>query len=209
MSRVSVWVLALGAPLIVTPSPVSADSDGYYCVGPDYVAYQLREWHWFNHGQHRLIVVRFDENGPRFVGDVDLGSDFQPHAMQCSQAQVSLEGWGLTHIRVSVNLLPGGELAVADVELDPLRTFDPEDFPEPLPNLGDLSRPGTVVVGEVGDTSVSLVIEHHGIGGPQWCREIETWIQVGERRAPPRTALQLYRGFARCEVPGSSPDPSA
>ncbi|MEZ4424825.1 MAG: hypothetical protein R3E98_15545 [Gemmatimonadota bacterium] len=191
----------LGMMMLLTPQSVRADSDGYYCVGADYIAYQLRGWNWYNRGEHRLTVVRFGVDGPRLLGEVALGADFQPHAMDCGAREVVLQGFGEGYIRVAVALRETG-LEVAELLRDPVRQFSPADFPTPLPNLGDYSRAGSTQIGDVGGTPVWLAILHHPVGGPRWCREVEAWVQIGDPEQPPRFSLQLYRGFAACEGPG-------
>lgn len=195
------FALVVGAAALLTPEPLRADSDGYYCVGDDYIAYQLRGWNWYNRGEHRLTVVRFAADGPELLGEVDLGLDFQPHAMDCASGEVVLQGWANSYVRISVSVGETG-LAVGELLRDPAREFSAADFPALLPNLGVYSRAGATRITTVAGTPVSLVIVHRPVGGPRWCREIEAWIQMGDPQEPPRASLQLYRGFAPCEGPG-------
>jgi hypothetical protein len=73
------------AVLLISPfvhaAPAWADSDGYYCVGPGYIAYETR----FSAppSQHLLHVIRFSSRqGISRIAPVVL-EDFQVHAMNC------------------------------------------------------------------------------------------------------------------------------
>jgi len=80
-------VLIVVVVILALPTVAYADSEGYYCVGPDYLAYQF--------GMNvpnrpvRLFVVP--------VGSVEPASiqlvPFQVHGMQCTDPVVELLGW--------------------------------------------------------------------------------------------------------------------
>lgn len=142
------WLLAVVT--LATPDEVRADSDGYYCVGPDYIAYQLRGWQWFNRGEHRLTIVHFDAKGIRFSGEIVLGEDFQPHAMHCEADFVRIEGWGRSYLQVEVRLDSDMGPVLTSTVYDEARVFDGADFPALLPNLGDWSQPGVSIIAERG-----------------------------------------------------------
>jgi len=80
-------VLLLALFVLALAAPASADSDGYYCGGPDYIAYQF--------GMsgpptppHRLHIVRFDpKDGLRDAMTISL-PQFQVHGMQCTAEAV-------------------------------------------------------------------------------------------------------------------------
>ncbi|HEX7087539.1 MAG TPA: hypothetical protein VF198_14350 [Vicinamibacterales bacterium] len=85
-------LLALAALLL--PVSAHADSDSYYCVGAGYLAVEFRA---FNtpglSAPHVLRIARFDEQGPRWAGEVTL-EDFQTHTLACGAAAVLIEGAG-------------------------------------------------------------------------------------------------------------------
>src|SRR6266511_1227875 len=71
--------------------PAHADSDGYYCIGPNYLAYQLSLGP--KSAGHFLYVVSLPDSAP--VGPptkVQLPR-FQVHGMRCSASSVQLLGW--------------------------------------------------------------------------------------------------------------------
>ncbi len=72
---------------------MQADSDGYYCVGPDYLAYQLRGGLSTNEvTAHVLRVVRFGKGGIRLLGELTL-PDFQPVKFLCEADTVRIGGF--------------------------------------------------------------------------------------------------------------------
>ena len=85
--RLSAAVLSLALAFLFT-SPAAADSDGYYCIGRDYLAYQFA----FTNGAsgHYLAVISFNRgfaiNEP---ATVEL-PDFQVHGMRCNATSVEL-----------------------------------------------------------------------------------------------------------------------
>jgi hypothetical protein len=98
----AVAMLPIGMFLLVTLSPPAhADSDGYFCTGPDYLAYQFA----FSHGgtQHVLTVVSLRDGE---TGSVVLPF-FQSHGMLCSPSTVKMKGWQEVHrIDISDRLKP-------------------------------------------------------------------------------------------------------
>ena len=85
--RLSTAVLSLVLALFFT-SPAAADSDGYYCIGRDYLAYQFA----FTNGAtgHYLAVISLNRG---FAIDepatVELPA-FQVHGMRCNTTSVEL-----------------------------------------------------------------------------------------------------------------------
>lgn len=77
--------------LIILSTSAHADSDGYFCAGPDYLAYQFA----FSHGgsQHVLTVVSLRDGK---AGSVVLPF-FQPHGMLCTTSMVEMRGWREVH----------------------------------------------------------------------------------------------------------------
>jgi len=80
-------VLALGT----TPRAAHADSDGYYCAGPTYIAYEL----WFSvpGNRHVLHVVPLSAAGGIGAPDSVVLPIFQVHGMRCHASRVELRGW--------------------------------------------------------------------------------------------------------------------
>ncbi len=83
----------LGAAFLVLAlaGTARADSDGYFCVGNDYIAYQ------FGLaappvGPHRLTIVRFGARGFYAPQVVDL-PQFQVHGMSCGDDVVRVAGF--------------------------------------------------------------------------------------------------------------------
>ena len=90
MKTMSVLLLVFATLLVARAA--SADSDTYFCDGPGYLAYELREWS-APERRHVLKIV--------FVGGADGISDpqtvplddFQLHGMKCEPRRILLLGW--------------------------------------------------------------------------------------------------------------------
>jgi hypothetical protein len=84
-------VSALTLTLLLLPAAAAADSDGYYCAGPGYLAYET-SFSW-SPGAHLLHIVRFSRaRGIERLPAIPL-DDFQVHGMRCHATVVELEGW--------------------------------------------------------------------------------------------------------------------
>lgn len=86
--------VAIALPLALT-SPARADSDGYYCVGPDYMAYEFS----FSRGssRHELTIIALSDGLP--LGEptkISLPA-FQVHGMRCGVTAVELKGRRAIH----------------------------------------------------------------------------------------------------------------
>ncbi len=90
MKRLSQWLMLAA----VTPlSTALADSDGYMCVGPNYLALETRGFD--SDGQHLLFVYWLHDGiGPKF--SVSLPT-FQTHGLECTETTVKIRGWDETH----------------------------------------------------------------------------------------------------------------
>jgi hypothetical protein len=123
-------VVAFAALALWTPAVAEADSDGYFCVGPGYVAYEFR----FSvpPATHRLHVVRFSgASGIVPAAPVPL-DDFQVHGMICHPRVVELVGWSQIH---SVDITePDRPKTTSRSD-----TFEPAQA-RPAANLGHLSK---------------------------------------------------------------------
>ena len=72
-----------------------ADSDGYFCVAPDYLAYQINQPG--IKSAHRFFIVPFESSHSDLkLYEITL-PDFQVHAMACNRTDVSLIGWSSIH----------------------------------------------------------------------------------------------------------------
>jgi hypothetical protein len=132
------WVVlvALSALAVV---PVSADSDGYYCVGPGFIAYQFSGVSVATNG-HVLTVVRVgEEPGIGEARTVTLPG-FQVHGMKCNHDSVELRAWDAVHV---VDLSDPGRPRVGPVASIPRETLLQGFRSE---NLGDWSRPAVVPI---------------------------------------------------------------
>lgn len=129
------------AVLAIPARAAYADSDGYYCTGPGYLAVEFRS---FNtpglSGPHVLKIVRFDaERGPRWAREVVL-EDFQPHRLTCGLDGVTIEGWGIGFLSYDIALDTSRVPRIRTRVADPGRKFSPLG---PTPgNLGDWASAG-------------------------------------------------------------------
>lgn len=130
MIRVRIRSLLLILPLIA-PATARADSDGYFCTGRGYIAWETR----FDTlpAGHRLHVVRFSRAGGLVRSEPIPLEDFQVHAMSCRETSVELTGWTT---RYTVDLLNPAQPVVT------ARAGAPGSADEPQRNLGHWSREG-------------------------------------------------------------------
>ncbi len=125
------WVLVAAALLLLLPRVARADSDGYYCAGRGYIAFETR---FADTGvQHVLHVLRFSSaGGIGRVRHIPL-EDFQTHGMRCGEHMIELAAFSTRHV-----------VDISDPDRPHIRTeqaaFDPQDA-APL-NLGHWSREG-------------------------------------------------------------------
>ena len=101
----------LGATVVLVLSPFGAgtahaDSDGYYCVGRGYVAYQFG-FAAPSPKPHRLSVIRFsDTSGIQSPAVLDL-PQFQVHGMQCGEAWIDVAAFtAIYHVTLDENHQP-------------------------------------------------------------------------------------------------------
>lgn len=120
-----------------------ADSDGYYCVGPHYLAYQFG-FAAPSPKPHRLFVVSLDR--PRVVGP-PIGFDlpnFQVHGMVCEQERILVAAFDRLY---TVTLDHRGEPRTFSQALYEKAGVLPPEIQPPQRNLGGWSRPvGTLQV---------------------------------------------------------------
>lgn len=125
--------LAMIAVLLSCPAAARADSDGYYCAGRGYVAYETRLG--APEPKHVLHVVRFSRTGG--IGqtqNVPL-PDFQTHGMGCGDRVIELDSL-TTRYLVDVSAPERPLTTTENAVLDPQRT--------PQVNLANLARAGVI-----------------------------------------------------------------
>jgi hypothetical protein len=126
----------VGTVCFALPSPASA-SDGFFCVGPDYFAYEFQDGGHTPQNRQGLYVVRL--NGPDGFSEAVI-YEFNPgtvRGMRCGEKQVQL----LDDESIRSVDLDGPRTAHGvRIEREPLATGGarPEGFV--LLNLGELSR---------------------------------------------------------------------
>ncbi len=88
---------------VLLAGQVRADSDGYYCVGHGYLAYQLRGALTSNVRAHTLRVVRYGADGIHLAGEVVI-EDFQPHRMVCTDEAVRIGGFSTRPVEYVIDV---------------------------------------------------------------------------------------------------------
>ena len=130
---------ALVTALLLLPSLALADSDGYYCMGPGFVAYEVSltgdtPGHW-------LHVVRVSAaNGIVRLQPIAL-PEFQVHGMTCRDDGVDLDGWTARH---SISLHQDGRATLTSTAVE----SSPKGAHQQ--NLGWLARPGVADISSDG-----------------------------------------------------------
>jgi hypothetical protein len=150
--------------VLVRPASAYADSDGYYCVGPNYIAYQF--------GlapppvaPHKLYVVRFTDSGFSEPFEVDL-PQFQVHGMRCRETGIDVAGWDAIHT-VTLNA-SGGPIGRTLSRLTPGRL---PDWAVAQRNLAHLSRAARTLEPEryrlwIGTDARQMVLDIKGTDDP-------------------------------------------
>jgi hypothetical protein len=116
--------------LFAWPAQAAADSDGYFCHGAGYLAWETRLG--TATAEHILHIVRFDHASGILPTERVILPDFQVHSMTCGSALVELAGWTTTY-RV--------ELLSRPVVTSRALQFDATKWPVPG-NLGYGGRSG-------------------------------------------------------------------
>lgn len=123
-------VICSAAIVLAWPAVAFADSDGYYCVGKGFVAYEMDASQ--APSTHLLHIVHVGRtSGITRMSPIPL-DDFQVHGMTCRDQGVDLQGWSA---RYSVDLSNPTKPVVTStpVPLD-------QTAPPPQLNLGPLAR---------------------------------------------------------------------
>lgn len=191
----------LGLLLCVSLSPIGlatarADSDGYYCIGQGYLAYQFGMDTRSNPPRVSIIRTRMSGNIPK-PAELRL-PPFQVHAMRCGVGWVDVAAFTEVYrvildvndspVRYERRPLTGGSIGLSE-------------FP-PTPNLATLSRaagtlkPERVVLGETNrGTNYILMTTASILPPPQRCRtSIMTRIVETDRAGKELRARTIFQG---------------
>jgi hypothetical protein len=178
-------ILTAIALLAGSAQAAHADSDGYFCIGPNYLAVQLRS---FNtpglRGPHVLKIVHFDTaGGPRWAGEIVL-EDFQPHGMTCTANGVAIAGWADDYaIALDAGLTP---------RLVSRRKRDARPKAPPMVNLGNWAQQGITPIavnGGVPRFQLRIVRASRGVKGGVDHHTTSTLEQVGSSGKAIRSLL--------------------
>ncbi len=189
-TRRRITVAGVAVLLLLFPQIAEADSDGYYCTGTGYLAYQLRAALTEGvTGQHVVRVVRFGPEGIRFAGEVSL-PEFQPHKLVCGESQVRIGGWMGRPVEYVIDVTESPKLAY-EVS-DPSQAM----HGSVLANLGAWARPGTVRLtstdqGYTYRIAIGTVTEP---GGGGLLHHVTTVLERVDGEGNVVDSLELYRG---------------
>jgi hypothetical protein len=110
MAGISIRSAALvGIALSALAAPARADDDGFFCIGSNFIAYELSLSVAPGEREHALYVVSLTDSGgigrPSKIGL----PRFQVHGLRCNRASVELLGWD------SLYTVPVGRTGAAPV----------------------------------------------------------------------------------------------
>lgn len=184
-------------------APAYADSDGYYCVGGNYLAYQ------FGHAApsatpHRLYLVWLGT--PRVIGEPVAFAlpNFQVHGMVCEEGRIRIAAFDrLYDITLDDRARPR---TFAETVFDKPRAIPWADAASHQRNLGGWSRPvGTLQIERVplpapaGTRAVLEIAPRLGAG--RCVTLIETRVVLSDS-AGEISALTLFQGHGRRDCGG-------
>jgi hypothetical protein len=140
--RLGFFFLAAMLVILSVVPLAHADSDGCYCTGNGYLAYELRFFRTPGpEAPHVLRVIRFDD-GMRQAGEVIM-EDFQVHQMTCDADRIEIAGFGKNYIKYAIDIRQPEALSIASRIEEP-----PEQHPlsemGPAPRQLGLSPPETI-----------------------------------------------------------------
>jgi len=190
-------VIWLASVFLVLADVTYADSDGYYCVGHDFIAYQFG----FAAppvGPHRLFVVRFGgPSGIEAPAVFDL-PQFQVHGILCGEHQVLLSAYDAIYtVRLDSRNLP--------IEYQTAPWADHQNTPaifigQSL-NLGAWARTGSIAgvqrntVGTGGDGGrYFLEIDIQNAETADCSRTIKTRLVHTDRNGRETQQLEIFSG---------------
>ena len=91
MKPISISPLFACLAMLAPVRSATADSDGYYCAGPNYLAYEMSFSRF--RSAHYLFVIRLGDSVGIGESDSLLLPDFQVHGMRCGPGSLQLLGW--------------------------------------------------------------------------------------------------------------------
>jgi hypothetical protein len=191
MKRASLFAFLVA---VVCPTTALADSDGYYCVGKGYLAFETR-WSQASNA-HTLTVIRVSRSGGiQRLAPIPL-DDFQVHGITCRDTGVDLQGWSR---RYSVDLSAGETPKVTSMAA----AFDPKAALAQL-NLGRLARPGVTDIPSDGIANEFQLVIAQTTRSTRGGTEYFTITQVFQRdfRNPAGPLLATVTLFAGAEAKG-------
>jgi hypothetical protein len=182
------WALLSACFLAVQPSTAFADSDGQYCVGPGYIAWETR---FDERGKgHELHVVRVTAaRGIERLAPIAL-DDFQVHGMTCGADTVDLHAWTA---RYSVQITDLARTSVSRSEA----AYDASEASNE--NLGHWARPGIIVLESDGREGEFLLVINRTSRPVEGGIERYTFTSIVRRSAPDAggsivQSLEIFRG---------------
>ena len=139
--------------LVICTGSASADSDGYFCSSPAFLAYEF-SFSKEPSDQHKLYVIHFGaepRNEPQWLRI----PSFQVHAMKCFSDRVEIVGWERRYVySVSSNAVTA---RLEELLLTPGKL--PEGFSPAIENLGSFSQ---VTRGAMPSTYTYPLATNHG-----------------------------------------------
>jgi hypothetical protein len=154
MARLTLWMTAL---ILGLPAFAYADSDGFFCAGRGYLAYETH----FTAGasEHVLHVVRFSRtDGIAQEQRIHL-ADFQVHGMSCSEGRIELAAWS-TRYFVDLSVPDQPRIGWENAAFDSQRTTQT--------NLGNWSREGVIDLvsdGQLGEFQLVIIRVSRRVAG--------------------------------------------
>lgn len=191
------WTVAF---LLVGPLGVAtayADSDGYYCAGPGYLAYQFG----FAAppvGPHRLHIVRFGgASGIEAPVVLDL-PQFQVHGISCGERSIRLAAYDAIY---TVQLDEMNQPVRYDSVPWTDRGHVPPEFVGHFPNLGAWNQAATILktdrisLGHVdGGGQYLLEISGKAIESERCASMVTTRVVRTDRNGRELQQLEIFRG---------------
>lgn len=168
----------------------TADSDGYYCAGEGYLAYQLRSALTPGvSGPQVLRVVRYSADGITLAGEIVL-PDFQPHKLTCGNQEVRIGGWTGRPVEYVVD--------TSDVPKLAIEVSNPSQALQGsvMRNLGAWAQPGTVPLpsGEKGFSCRLVITSRVENTGAGLLHHIRTVVEVLNSEGSVTNSMELYAG---------------
>lgn len=195
MNAISSTVTLLALTSLGLADRAQADSDGYYCVGPNYLAYEFSLS--LPSGEHRLYVVP--------LGGSEIGQpaviplpQFQVHGMRCRPQDVQLLGWDSLY---TVSLTPATQPALqGSASWYPAGTVPPDFTPGNLGALSNAVRVGaadTVRLALASQAETYLLAVEVHLDPKNECRyHVTTKVLYLGSRSHPKQSRTIFEGTA-------------